>query len=238
MTIEPRRLSVGGVAVDVVRKHIKNLHLGVYPPGGHVRVAAPVAVSDETIRLAIVDKLGWIKRQRARFRSQLRQSKREMINRETHYFQGRRLRLRVHEHDAPPRVAIGGIATMHLYVRPGMSVEQRRAALGKWYRQELRRLVHPVFEKWQERLGVEVAAWGIKRMKTKWGSCNSGARRIWLNLELVKKPARCLEYIIVHELLHLRHRHHDQNFVALMDQHLPAWRRIREELNREPLGDM
>lgn len=237
MTIESHRFNVGGVAVDIVRKDIKNLHLGVYPPGGHVRVAAPLAVSDETIRLAIVDKLGWIKRQREKFRAQPRQSQREMISRETHYFQGRRFRLRVREHDAPVQVAVRGVATLELFARRDTSVEQRRAALAKWYRQQLRALVPPLLDKWQKLLGVATAAWGIKRMKTKWGSCNPTTRRIWLNLELVKKPARCLEYVVVHELLHLRHRHHDQKFIALMDQHLPAWRRIREELNREPLAD-
>ncbi|WP_347262425.1 SprT family zinc-dependent metalloprotease [Rudaea sp.] len=237
MNIETCRLSVGGVAVDVVRKDIKNLHLGVYPPSGHVRVAAPLAVSDETIRLAIVDKLGWIKRQRERFRAQPRQSAREMIGRETHYFLGRKLQLRVHEHDAPPQVAIRGVATLDLFVRPGASVDQRRAVLANWYRQQLRALVPPLLDKWQTVLDVDTAAWGIKKMKTKWGSCNSSARRIWLNLELAKKPARCLEYVVVHELLHLRHPHHDQRFIARLDQHLPAWRRIKDELNREPLAD-
>jgi len=238
MTIESRRLSIGGVAVEIVRKDIKNLHLGVYPPGGHVRVAAPLAVSDETVRLAIVDKLAWIRRQRERFRAQPRQSRREMIARETHYFQGRRYRLRVLERDAPPRVVIRGGATLEMHVRPGASVEQRWAVLAKWYREQLRALVTPLLDKWQAALKVEIAAWGIKRMRTKWGSCNSGAGRIWLNFELVKKPPRCLEYIVVHELLHLRHRHHDSHFVAQMDQLLPAWRRAREELNREPLADV
>lgn len=231
-----RRLTVGGIPVEVVRKNIKNLHLGVYPPDGRVRVAAPLRVKDESVRLAIVDKLGWIKRQRSQFAAQPRQSAREMVNGESHWFMGRRLRLRVHERSAAPGVALRGPATLDLFVRPGSDAEQREGVLLKWYRQELRERVPRLLARWQDRLGVQVADWGIKRMKTKWGSCNSRARRIWLNLELVKKPERCLEYIVVHELAHLRHRRHDAEFTKLLDRHLPSWRRTRTELNAAPLG--
>ena len=236
MSIETRRLTVGGVAVEVVRKDIKNLHLGVYPPHGRVRVAAPLVVSDEAVRLAVVGKLGWIKRQRTQFNRQPRQSRREMVNGESHYFMGHRYRLRVKEHDGPPRVALRGASSLELVVRRGASPEQREAVLHKWHRNQLRFSALPILNKWQSKLDVQVAAWGIKKMKTKWGSCNSTARRVWLNLELVKKPERCLEYIVVHELLHLRHRRHDDAFVALMDKYLPTWRRARRELNVAPLG--
>lgn len=236
MSTERRRLTVGGITVEVVRKNIKNLHLGVYPPDGRVRVAAPLRIKNESVRLAIVDKLGWIKRQRARFAAQARQSPREMVNGESHWFMGRRLRLRVHERPAPPGVALRGVATLDLFVRPGADAAQREAVLLNWYRQQLRERIPVLIDQWQSRLGVRVADWGIKRMKTKWGSCNSRTRRIWLNLELVKKPERCLEYIVVHELVHLRHRHHDDRFTALLDRELPGWRRIRAELNAAPLG--
>jgi len=231
-----RRITVAGIKVEVVRKDIKNLHLGVYPPNGRVRVAAPLVVSDEAVRLAVIDKLGWIKRQRAKFAEQPRQSQREMVNGESHYFLGKRYRLRVHEQDAPARVAIRGIASLDLFVRPGSSAEQREAVLLRWHREQLKALIPPLLEKWQPLLGVQVADWGIKKMKTKWGSCNIAARRIWLNLELAKKPIQCLEYIVVHEMVHLLERHHNERFSALLDTHVPQWRQYREMLKKAPLG--
>lgn len=237
MTTETRHFTVSGIKVDVVRKDIKNLHLGVYPPQGRVRVAAPLVISDEAVRLAVIDKLGWIRRQQAKFAAQPRQSQREMVNGESHYFLGSRYRLRVHEHDAPPRVAVRGIASLDLYVRPGADAGQREAVLLRWYRDQLKALIPPLLDKWQSRLGVEVADWGVRKMKTKWGSCNPSSRRLWFNLELAKKPAPCLEYIVVHELAHLLERHHNECFTALLDTHLPQWRQYREMLNTSPLSD-
>ncbi len=231
-----RRITVAGIKVEVVRKDIKNLHLGVYPPHGRVRVAAPLVISDEAVRLAVIDKLGWIKRQRAKFAEQPRQSQREMVNGESHYFLGQRYRLRVHEQAAPARVAVRGITSLDLFVRPGTSAEQREAVLLRWHREQLKALIPPLLEKWQPALGVQVAAWGIKKMKTKWGSCNPASRRVWLNLELAKKPVTCLEYIVVHELAHLLERHHNERFMALLDIHLPQWRQYREILRQAPLG--
>ncbi len=241
MTIEAtsatvKRISVSGIAVEVVRKDIKNLHLGVYPPLGRVRVAAPLVVNDEAVRLAVIDKLGWIKRQRAKFAKQPRQSEREMVNGESHYFLGRRYRLRVHEQDGAARVALRGVASMDLFVRPGASAEKREAVLLDWHRASLRSVIADLLAQWQPELGVQAAHWGIKKMKTKWGSCNVSARRIWLNLELAKKPVQCLEYIVVHELVHLLERNHTERFTALMDRHLPDWRTRREVLNGSPLG--
>lgn len=236
MVTETRHITVGGVKVEVVRKAIKNLHLGVYPPNGRVRVAVPLIISDEAVRLAVIEKLGWIKRQKARFAEQPRQSQREMVNGESHYFMGKRYRLRVHEQNGPARVAVRGIATLDLFVRPGSSAEQRAAVLQRWYRDQLRVLIPPLLEKWQPKLGVQVSAWGIRKMKTRWGSCNTTARRIWINLELAKKPVQCLEYIVVHELVHLLERSHNERFAALMDSFMPQWRHCRETLNRGPLG--
>ena len=228
-------LTVSGIKVEVVRKDIKNLHLGVYPPNGRVRVAAPLVVSDEAVRLAVIDKLGWIRRQKAKFAEQPRQSQREMVNGESHYFLGQRYRLRVHEHDGPSRVAIRGIASIDLFVRVGASAEQREAVLLRWHREQLKALIPPLLEKWQPVLGVHVAAWGIKRMKTKWGSCNPASRRVWFNLELAKTPTQCLEYIVVHELVHLLERQHNERFTALVEAHVPQWRQCRELLNKTPL---
>ncbi|MEO7320485.1 MAG: SprT family zinc-dependent metalloprotease [Nitrosospira sp.] len=231
MNIKTRHITAGGIPVEIVRKDIKNLHLGVYPPHGRVRVAAPLVVSDEAVRLAIIDKLGWIKRQKTRFAEQPRQSQREMVNGESHYFQGRRYRLRVYEQEGPGRLVLCGIASLDLFVRPEASAEQREAVLLNWYREQLKALIPPMLEKWQPMLGIEVANWGIKKMKTKWGSCNVKTRRIWLNLQLAKKSTQCLEYIIVHEMVHLLERRHNERFMELMDQAMPNWRSLREELN-------
>ena len=236
MNIERHYIVVSGLRIEIVRKDIKNLHLGVYPPNGRVRVAVPIRVSDDAVRLAVIGKLGWIKRQRAKFEEQPRQSKREMVGGESHYFLGRRYRLRVVEHNGPTKVFLRGKTTIELRTRAETEAEQRERALQRWYRQQLKELIPPLLEEWQPTLGVQVAEWSIKRMKTKWGACNIAARRIWLNLELAKKPAQCLQYIVVHELAHLIERHHNDRFIALMDEHLRGWRLHRQELNSAPLA--
>ena len=230
MNTEKRQITVKGLSVQVVRKAIKNLHLGVYPPNGRVRVAVPVRLNDDAVRLALVGKLGWIKRQRDKFESQLRQSKREMVSGESHYFLGRRYRLSVIPQDGAPKV-LTWKKLIELYVRRGTNARQRERILHRWYRQRLKEMIPPHVEKWQEILGVRIAEWGIKKMKTRWGTCNPEARRIWLNLELAKKPAQCLEYILVHELTHLVERHHNDRFISLMNRHLPNWRQHRQALN-------
>lgn len=229
-------IRVSGLAVQIVRKDIKNLHLGVYPPNGRVRVAAPLTVNDEAVRLAVISRLGWIKRQRAKFEGQPRQSKREMVTGESHYFLGQRYRLRVINHDGTARVAMRNKSTIELHVRQQTTVDQRERLLQRWYRRQLKALIPPLLEKWETALGVQVADWGVKKMKTKWGSCNIGSRRAWFNLELVKKPVQCLEFIVVHELAHLLERYHNERFIALMEQHLPTWRVCRDMLNHAPLA--
>ncbi|HZM05673.1 MAG TPA: SprT family zinc-dependent metalloprotease [Candidatus Saccharimonadales bacterium] len=236
MSIKPRKITVSGLQVQVVRKGIKNLHLGVYPPHGRVRVAAPLRVSDEAVRLAVIGKLGWIKRQRARFEAQPRQSAREMVSGESHYFLGRRYRLRVVKHDGAAGVALRNKSTLELLVRPETAAPQRSRILHQWYRQRIKELIPPLIEKWQKVLGVVVAEWGVKKMKTRWGTCNIEARRIWLNLELAKKPVQCLEYIVAHELVHLIERNHNDRFVSILEKYLPLWRLHRQELNSAPLA--
>lgn len=237
MTTDSHSITVSGLSVEVVRKNIKNLHLGVYPPVGRVRVAAPLAVSDDAVRLAVVGKLGWIKRQRAKFQAQPRQSQRRMVSGESHYFMGQRYRLRVVEGNTPMRVALRGKAALDLFVRPDTSMERREDLLHAFYRAELKSLIPALLDKWQPILGVEASAWVIKKMKTKWGTCNIEARRICLNLELAKKPVQCLEYILVHELAHLHERHHNERFTGMLDQHLPQWRLLRDQLNSSQLAD-
>lgn len=229
------QIDVNGITVNIVRKEIKNLHLGVYPPDGNVRVAAPLALNDEAIRYAVIGKMGWIKQQQEKFNRQSRQSSREMINGESHYFLGQRYRLNVIERTGPIRV-ICNKSIIEIHIQHQSSIEQRIQAIQQWYRKELKILIPPILEKWQPLINVELEEWGIKKMKTKWGSCNTSERRIWINLELIKKPIQCLEYIVVHELVHLLEKHHNSRFKAHMDHFMPHWRQYRDELNREPLG--
>ncbi len=230
------QIIVNGFVVDVVRKNIKNLHLGVYPPNGRVRVAAPLRINDEAVRLLIISKLAWIKRQQAKFEAQERQSAREYVSGESHYYQGRRYLLNVIEQKGSPAVILRNNKTMDLFVRPDSDASQRERVLIAWYRQRLKEEIALLIAKWEPIIGVEVAEWRVKQMKTKWGTCNIKAHRIWLNLELVKKPLHCLEYIIVHEMVHLLERHHNDRFLAYMNRFMPLWQYYREELNRAPLG--
>jgi len=236
MSIEHHHITINGLRVEIVRKNIKNLHLGVYPPNGRVRVAAPLPVSDNAVRLAVIGKLGWIKRHKARFEDQPRQSKREMVNGESHYFLGRRFRLRVIEHTGTSEVVLKSPTKLELHTRPNATAAHRQRVLNDWYRQQLQALLIPLLQKWEKIVGVQLSQWHIKKMKTKWGACNVSASRICLNLELAKKPVQCLEYIVVHELVHLIERNHNDRFVALMNKHLPQWRHVRQELNSSPLA--
>ena len=231
-----RRMEVAGTPVEVVRKDIKHLHVGVYPPSGRVRVAAPLRLDDDAVRLAVVSRLGWIRRQQAAFEGQERQSLREFVTGESHYFEGRRYRLDVIERGGPPGALLRGNAALVLRVRPGADRDAREAVLQRWYRGRLRERLPAVMAKWEAKIGVRAAEARIKRMKTRWGTCNPEARRIWLNLELAKKPPACLEYIAAHELVHLIERSHNDRFRQLMDRHMPRWRMHRDELNRAPLA--
>lgn len=236
MSTKHGHITIQGLKVEVVRKDIKNLHLGVYPPNGRIRVAAPLKLGDEAVRLAVINKLGWIKKQRRGFLEQARQSEREYVSGETHYYLGRPYRLRVRETPGSPRVETNNSGRLNLYISEESSVADREAVISRWYRARLRELAGPVIEKYADQLGVQPSEWKIKRMKTKWGSCNSKARRVWLNLELAKKPLQCIEYIIAHELAHLIEPKHGERFTRLMDRQLPHWRLLKEELNASPLA--
>ena len=236
MTIDQRHITVRGISVEIVRKDIKHLHLGVYPPTGRVRVASPSRLDDDAVRLAVISRLGWIRRQQAEFAQQDRQSQREFVTGESHYFWGRRYRIDIIEHNGPPAVRLPNNTTMELRVRPGSDRDMREAVLHRWYRHQLRAEVPALVAKWQPRVGVIVNEVRIKKMKTRWGSCNASAGRVWLNLELVKKPPSCLAYILVHEMVHFLERHHNERFRALMDALMPQWRLYKDELNRAPLA--
>lgn len=227
-------LQLGDLAVAVVRKSIRNLHLSVNPPDGHVKISAPLQLSAEAIRLFAISKIGWIRKQQARIRSQERETPREYRELENHWAWGNRCRLRVVEENRGPSVELAHDFLI-LRVRPGSDALQRRAAVEEWYHRQVRDAVTPLIDKWEPVLGVKVEKIFVQKMKTLWGSCNARRRTIRLNSELAKKPRECLEYIVVHELLHLLQRSHGPRFVALMDRHLPNWRYFKARLNRLPV---
>lgn len=228
------QIVVGDIPVDVVLKDIKNVHLSVHPPTGRVRISAPKRMSIDAVRLYAISRLDWIKRQQTKLREQERETPREYVDRESHYVWGRRYLLTVSERNEPPSVELKP-GHMLLRVRPGTDVRRRAAVVEEWYRRQLNAAVPPVLERWQPLLGVNVGRFFVRRMKTKWGSCNPDAHTIRLNTDLAKKPRECLEYITVHEMVHLLEPTHSARFVALMDQALPGWRACRDALNRLPV---
>ncbi|MCK0439055.1 M48 family metallopeptidase [Gordonia alkaliphila] len=229
-------LTVRGIEVDVVYKDIKNLHITVHPPAGRVRVAAPTRFDDDQVRLAVVGRLAWIKRQREQLQAVERQTEREMVTGESHYVWGIRRRLKIVERPGRAHFELNGDRLV-LYVPAGTSQDKRLDQLDKWYRAQLREAIPGLIAGWEQKLDVTVPKWTIKRMKTKWGSCNRETRHIWLNVELAKKHPDCLEYIVVHEMTHYFERNHGPTFTALMDAHLPDWRSRRDQLNDAPLAD-
>lgn len=229
-----REIMLGDIAVDVVLKDIKNVHLSVYPPAGRVRIAAPARMSLDTIRVFAISKLAWIKRQQEKIRAQDRETPREFVDRESHYLWGKRYLLQVEQADAPPSVELGH-GRMILTCRPGTTEERKGAIVEDWYRDQLRSAVPPLLAKWEPLLGVRANRVYLHRMKTRWGSCNPATRNIRLNTELVKKPRGCLEYIVIHELAHLIEPTHNARFVAIIDSHMPQWRSLRDQLNRLPV---
>lgn len=220
----------------MVRKAIKNLHLSVQPPVGKVRISVPEHVSDDQVRLTIISRLPWIRKRQATFLAQPRQSVREMVSGESHYLFGKKYRLEVIERRGKHEVVVKNITTLQLFVSPGTTASNGLVVLNDWYRAQLKERIPMLFDRWQQKIGVEATAWGVKRMKTRWGSCNTGKKRILINLELAKKPPECLEYIIVHELVHLLERHHNDRFRNLLDKFLPTWQLSRDVLKREPLS--
>lgn len=229
-------LTVRGIDVDVIYKDIKNLHIGVYPPLGRVRVAAPARLDDEQVRLAVIQRLPWIKRQREQLQTAPRQTEREMVTGESHYVWGVRRRLKVVERPGRAHIEVDGDRLV-LYAPADHSPEDRRECLDQWYRDQLRRVIPDLVSGWEAKLNVSVPKWTIRRMKTKWGSCNRETRHLWFNVELAKKHPDCLEYIVVHEMTHYFERNHGERFTTLMDKHLPDWRSRREQLNGAPLAE-
>lgn len=228
------QISLGGIAVDVIRKKIKNIHLSVHPPGGRVRLAAPFRVGLDTLRLFAIAKLGWIRKQQARLQKQERETPREYLDRESHFVWGKRYLLRVEEVKASPSIELT-LTDLVLRVRPGTPAHKRAALLEAWHRDQLKDAVGPLFRKWEPIMGVKVGRLFTQRMRTRWGTCNPRARSIRLNTELVKKPVECLEYVVVHEMVHLLEASHNARFRALMSRYMPNWTVYRQMLNRLPV---
>lgn len=232
--IEVKR--IGGIDVEVNRKRIKNIHLSVLPPNGKVRLSVPSETGDSAIRLAIVNKFAWIKQQQTAFAEQRRQSERTMVDGECHYLWGLRYRLIVTKAEGRYSVKVRGQKRLEIAVGQSTSLDNKVKLLNQFYRDEMQFTLAKLLPAWEKKLGVQSNSIGIKKMKTKWGSCNIQAKRIWLNLELTKKPIECVEYILVHELIHLHERHHNARFQTLMDKYMPNWRERRSLLNSLPLA--
>jgi predicted metal-dependent hydrolase len=229
------QVKLGDLALNVVLKDIKNVHLSVHPPTGRVTISAPLRMSLDTIRVFAISKLGWIKQQQRRFQEQERETPREYIDRESHYVWGRRYLLKLVEGSATPSILLKH-NKMILQVSPGTNDAAKQIIVARWYRNQIKAAVPELIAKWAPLVGVKVERVFVQKMKTKWGSCNPDARSIRLNTDLAKKPRECLEYIVVHEMVHLIERHHNDRFRKYMDQLLPQWHRYQCELNSAPLA--
>jgi predicted metal-dependent hydrolase len=227
---------VDGLRVEVVKKDIKHLYVGVYPPEGRVRVAAPARMGDEPIRMAVLSRLPWIRRQRRQYVEQERQGRREYASRESHYYLGDRYLLDLVYREGPSRVRIRGSRTIELAVPPGSDRDFRERRMLEWYRGELRTIVAESIPRRAGKVGLDAPLWGIKRMRTRWGTCQPEEGRIWINSELIKKPRECIEFVIAHELVHLIEKNHTDRFTALMAKAFPRWRASRSLLNAAPLA--
>ena len=231
---KPYQISVEGLEVDVYRKRIRHLYLRVGPPDGCVRVSAPLHIDDESIRQAVVKRKSWIRRQQEKHRNRKREPAYSWVSGEYHYVEGFNRQLNVTTHGGPPCIYLLGDTTLEMRVRPGTDRNKREGMLADWYRGRLKTAVPRLIAAWEPVMGVTVAEWRIRKMKTRWGSCNFRAGRIWLNLELAKRPMHCLEYVIVHEMAHLIEPSHNRRFWGILDRRMPNWRTYREELNRFP----
>ena len=227
-------LDLGELRAEVIRKAIKHVHLSVLPPAGKVRVAAPQSMPLETIRLFVISKLPWIRTQQRKLQAQERETPREFLNKESHYLWGKRYLLELSFADAAPSVSLTP-RKLKLQVRPGANAAQCGEVLDAWYRQQIRDVLPALLAKWEPLLGVKTSRVFVQRMKTKWGSCTPEAGYIRLNTDLAKKPPECLEYIVIHELVHLLEPTHNDRFSALMDLYLPHWHYLRKQLNSLPV---
>lgn len=224
------QIEISNIIVEVQKKNIKNIHLSVLPPDGKVRVSAPMHLSDDSITMFVRTKLGWIKKQQEKFAKQPRQSEREYVSGETLYLFGQQYFLRVEYSYKGNSLVLEGNEAI-LTVRKESTAKQREAFVNEWYRALLKEKTEVYLPKWENITGLHCDSWQTKYMTTRWGTCNRETRKIWLNLQLAKKPIECLEYVILHELVHLKVRNHNKEFVAMMDNYMPYWRETKKKLN-------
>jgi predicted metal-dependent hydrolase len=229
------QVQLGDIKIEVELKNIKNIHLSVYPPNGKVRIAAPERMSLDTIRIYAISKLGWIKKQQAKLRGAERETRRDYVTKENQYFLGKRYLLTVMINNSKPLVYIKHNRFV-LQVRPKTNRAKRKEIIESWYREQLKELVPKLINQHQKVMNVMVDEFAVRKMKTKWGTCNREAGRIWFNLELAKKPIECIEYIVVHEMVHFLERAHNSRFIAYMDKYLPDWKSRKQLLNRLPVS--
>ncbi|MCB4205492.1 M48 family metallopeptidase [Deferribacterales bacterium Es71-Z0220] len=230
------QININGIKIDVIRKNIKNINLAVYPLTGRVRVSVPTNLNEDAIRVFILSKLAWIKRNQKKFIEQERIAPREYKQGESHYFQGKQYLLKIIKIDKKPKVVLKNKEYIELHIKPNTPIAERHKLLTEWYREQLKKQIPTIIYKWEKILNVKVSEFKIRQMKTRWGSCNIRKKRIWLNLELAKKTERCLEYVIVHEMVHLLERFHNKRFYHYMDTFLPNWKQLKNELNKVPIS--
>ena len=228
------QIVISNIPVEVIRKNIKNMHLSVLPPDGRVRVSAPTQLTDEAITMFVRTKLGWIKKQQEKFQQQPRQSERQYVSGETLYVWGKQYFLQVEYSYKGNAFTLSG-DTAILTVRQESSPKQRESFVNEWYRNRLKQEVAKYLPKWEKTTGLYCSSWQSKYMTTKWGTCNPTSKKIWLNLQLAKKPIECLEYVILHELAHLKVHNHGPEFTAILDQYMPYWREHKRRLNDSTL---
>jgi len=236
MSTKNQTIEVGGIKVLVLKKDIKNLHLNILPPSGKVRVSAPLDMGQDAIRTFLATRINWIKKHRHSFLQQERQTPRQYIGGESHYLFGKRYKLQVNYVEQKPTVQIRGVKEIVLNVRPESNVDKREEVLWNWYRDKLKNHLEPNIQKWQKKIGQEFGQWRVRKMKRSWGNCNENNKTVSFNLKLAQKPKSCIEYVIVHELLHLIERSHNNRFVKLLDKYMPNWQHEKDKLNRQILS--
>lgn len=236
MSTNVEQIQVLDLTIDIVKKDIKNMHLAVYPPTGRVRIASPYTMNDEAIRLFAISKIRWIKKHQTNFYNQLRELPKEYITGESHYFNGTRYLLNVIERYGKHEIVVRNKKYLDMYISPNANIQSREKVFSDWYRSYLKETIPSLIARWEAITGVVVAEWEIKKMLTKWGSCNEEKKKIIINLELAKKPTNCLEYVIVHEMTHFFERNHSDRFSLLLDKFMPNWRAVKSELNKLPVG--
>ena len=230
------QIKLGNIEIEVFLKRIKNIYLSVYPPTGRVRISAPFYMNMDSIRPFAISKIDWIRKQQIKIQSQERETPRDFIDRESHYVWGKRYLLEVIEKNQVPSVTLKG-NKMLLQVRPQTNSDKRHKIVENWYREQLKAELPALIAKWEQRMQVSVDQFYVRRMKTRWGSCNPRKRTIRLNTDLARKPRECLEYLVVHEMAHLLIPNHSARFIALMDEFMPNWRDHRNQLNQLPVRD-